>query len=272
MQFTIIVLVAAIILQVQAFTSNGVGMRSRQSTSLSMTGVPLKAGSVVALVTPMLDNLSIDYPKLVDLLKWHVDQGTDGAVILGTTGEASMIGIEDRTKIIKTAVETVDGAFPIIVGAGTVETDKTIGLCQNAKDCGADACLLITPYYIKPPQRALVKHFIDIADAVDLPVMLYNCPGRTGVDMIPETVKTLAAHRRIIGIKDATGDLDRIPIIRKDCGKDYKIFSGEDDSGCRFVSPAVGGDGVISVTANVAPALMHEMLTKSKEGSMYIAK
>ena len=254
--------------KVEAFNTPISRLKSIRSTRLdvSMSGNSLRAGSVVALITPMKPDMSIDYAAFVDLLKWHVVEGTDGAVILGTTGESTMINAEDRTEIIKTAVKTVAGAFPIIVGAGTIETDKVIGMCQNAKECGADASLIITPYYIKPPQRALIKHFWDVADAVDLPMVLYNCPGRTGVDMLPETVAELSKHKGIVGIKEATGDLDRIPGIRKSCGDDFLIYSGEDDSGCKFVSPAVGGDGVISVTANVAPAKMHTMLTLSKAG------
>ena len=147
--------------EVSAFHAPSSRLNRVKSTRLdvSMSGNSLRAGSVVALITPMKEDMSIDYAAFVDLLKWHVVEGTDGAVILGTTGEATMINQEDRTEIIKTAVKTVAGAFPIIVGAGTIETDKVIAMCQNAKDCGADASLVITPYYIKPPQRALIKHF-----------------------------------------------------------------------------------------------------------------
>ena len=234
--------------------------------AVCMGGNSLRPGSVVALITPMNPDKTIDYAAFVDLLKWHIVEGTDGALILGTTGEAHMISEKDRTEIIKTAVKTVAGAFPIIVGTGTIETDKVIDMCQNAKDCGADASLIITPYYIKPPQRALITHFRDIADAVDLPLVLYNCPGRTGVDLKPETVIELSKHEGIVGIKEATGDLERIPGIRQACGDDFLIYSGEDDSGCEFTSPEVGGDGVMSVVANVAPAKMHTMLTHSKAG------
>ena len=170
-------------LGVEAFNTPRYGLKSIKSTrlDLKMGGNSLRAGSVVALITPMKPDMSIDYAAFVDLLKWHIVEGTDGAVILGTTGESSMINDKDRTEIIKTAVKTVAGAFPIIVGAGAIETDKVIKMCQNAKDCGADASLVITPYYIKPPQRALIKHFWEVADAVDLPMVLYNCPGRTGL-------------------------------------------------------------------------------------------
>lgn len=226
--------------------------------------VQCKGGSVVALVTPMTATNDIDYPSLIALLKWHKQEGTDGVVILGTTGESTMINLEERTKIIETAVKTVSGKFPVIVGTGTIETSKVIELGKHALQHGADATLVITPYYVKPPQRALIKHFTDIADAVDLPMIVYNCPGRTGVDMKPETVAQFCKHPRIVGIKDATGDLDRVASLRGLCGADFLIYSGEDDSGCDFVR--IGGDGVISVTANVAPGKMHNMLTWSAEG------
>jgi len=225
----------------------------------------LRGGSVVALVTPMKADKSIDYGRLVDLLTWHMQEGTDGAVVLGTTGEGSMISFAERAEIIKTAVSTVKGAFPVIIGTGTIETSKVIELTRQAKDLGADASLVITPYYVKPPQRALVSHYTSIVDAVALPLIAYNCPGRTGVDMKPETIALLAKHPLIVGVKDATGDLSRIQSIREGCGDKFLIYSGEDDSGCDFVK--LGGDGVISVTANVAPKAMHKMLSLSKQGN-----
>jgi 4-hydroxy-tetrahydrodipicolinate synthase len=180
-------------------------------------------------------------------------------VILGTTGEASTISMEERTEIIKASVKIVGGAFPIIVGTGTVETSKTIALTKHAMECGADASLIITPYYVKPPQRALVKHFLSIADAVAFPLILYNCPGRTGVDLKPETIALMSSHPMIIGVKDATGDIERVTSIRKQSGDSFLIYSGEDDLACEFVRQ--GGDGVISVTANVAPSAMHKYVT-----------
>ena len=220
-----------------------------------MMKAEVRGGSVVALVTPMTETNAIDYRQLDDLLRWHVSEGTDGIVILGTTGESSMINLEDRMKIIQASIATVNGAVPIIVGTGSIEANKVIELSQQALDLGADATLVITPYYVKPPQRALVTHFQTIADAVKIPMILYNCPGRTGVDLKPETLTNLATHPNIIGIKDATGDLSRVESIRQICGKDFLIYSGEDDNGCEFVRR--GGDGVISVTANVAPGKMH---------------
>jgi 4-hydroxy-tetrahydrodipicolinate synthase len=221
-------------------------------------------GSIVALVTPMTPNNAIDFEKLESILKWHVAEGTNGVVILGTTGEASTINMDERTEIIKRSVKTVNGAIPVIVGTGTIDTQKVIELSKHAMSLGADATLVITPYYVKPPQRALVTHFRTIADAVPLPMLLYNCPGRTGVDMKPETIAELASHPMIIGVKDATGDLTRISPLRSLCGGDFLIYSGEDDSGCEFVR--LGGDGVISVTANVAPKAVRTMLAASKQG------
>lgn len=179
---------------------------------------------MVALVTPMDDNNAIDYQQLKSLLQWHVSEGSDGAVVLGTTGESTMISSQEREAIIKTAVSTVNGAMPVIIGTGTIETSKVIEMTKQAKDLGADAVLIITPYYIKPPQRALVKHFLAVADAVDIPIILYNCPGRTGVDMKPETVALMATHKNIIGIKDATGDLSRVETLRSLCGPNFLIY------------------------------------------------
>lgn len=248
-------------------TSTYVSYRMRISSEISMglqEKMLVKGGSVVALVTPMKVDNSIDYDQLTDLLKWHAEQGTDGVVVLGTTGEASLISIEERTKIIQTSVRAVKGVLPIIIGTGSVDTLKAIALSKHALEHGADASLIITPYYVKPPQRALVTHFKAIADAVPLPMIVYNCPGRTGVDMKPATVAEFSSHPNIIGIKDATGDLTRVESLRTLCGPDFAIFSGEDDSGSEFVR--IGGDGVISVTANVAPEDMHKMLAASKEG------
>lgn len=196
--------------------------------------------------------------------------GTDGAVILGTTGEASTISMEERTEIIKASVKIVAGAFPIIVGTGTIETSKTIALTKHAMECGADASLIITPYYVKPPQRALVKHFLAIADAVALPLILYNCPGRTGVDLKPETIALMSSHPMIIGVKDATGDIERVTSIRKQSGDAFLIYSGEDDLACEFVRQ--GGNGVISVTANVAPSAMHKYVTYAVFPILYSIK
>ena len=152
-------------------------------------------------------------------------KGTDGAVILGTTGEASTISFEERAKVIEHSVKVVNGAFPIIVGTGTIEASQVIKLSQQAKDLGADGTLVITPYYVKPPQRALIDHFTTIADAVDLPMIVYNCPGRTGVDMKPETVAAVSSHQNIVGIKDASGDLSRVDLYKKLCTSGFLLYT-----------------------------------------------
>ena len=196
-----------------------------RAAKLSMVLCPIKGGSVVALVTPMTTTNAVDYEKLIELLEWHISQGTDGAVILGTTGEASTLSLEERTQVIKTSVSTVKGAFPIIVGTGTIDTQKTIELSKNAKEHGADGILVITPYYVKPPQRALITHFNAVADAVQLPTIVYNCPGRTGVTMTPETVGACSKNPYIIGLKDAMGTLvDRIAPIRSLSKPDFLLY------------------------------------------------
>lgn len=260
------------------FISGKFGLRTQFDLSMKAT---IKGGSIVALSTPMTITNAIDYPKLVDLLKWHVSEGSDGVVILGTTGESSTISQDDRTKIIETSVKTVNGAFPVIVGTGTIDTTKVIESSKHAESLGADGVLVITPYYVKPPQRALVTHFNAVADAIKIPVILYNCPGRTGVNMAPETVALCAKHPNIIGLKDAVGNIiERLPQIRAGCGDKFLLYryktklsifsvhayeliytykyeySGEDDLGCEYVG--LGADGVISVTANVAPNKMHK--------------
>ena len=229
-----------------------------------------KGGSNVALVTPMKNDNKIDYESLVRLLKWHEKEQTDGIVLLGTTGEGSTINMSERSRIIETAVNLLKNKIPIIVGTGAVDPNKVIELTKNAKDLGADASLVITPYYVKPPQRALITHFSTIADSIDLPMILYNCPGRTGVDMIPETISKLSLHPNIIGVKDASGDLSRVESLRNQCEKGFLLYGGEDDQGYDFVK--MGGDGVISVTANLYPLLEHCMLKLAKEGNYELAE
>ncbi len=182
-------------------------------------------GSIVALVTPMTSTNAIDYDKLIDLLNWHVSEGSDGVVILGTTGESSTISLEERTKIIETSVRTVGGSLPVIVGTGGIETSKVIESSKHAQSLGADGVLVITPYYVKPPQRALVTHFTSVADSISIPVILYNCPGRTGVNIAPETVMALAKHKNIIGLKDAVGNIiERLEPIRSQCGSNFLLY------------------------------------------------
>ena len=245
-----------------AFTT----MKSKVS-NIKLNMLPI-GGSNVALVTPMKSNNKIDYESLTRLLIWHEKEQTDGIVLLGTTGEGSTINMSERSRIIETAVNLLKNKIPIIVGTGAVDPNKVIELTKNAKDLGADASLVITPYYVKPPQRALITHFSTIADSIDLPMILYNCPGRTGVDMKPETISKLSIHPNIIGVKDATGDLNRVNQTLEKLGKDFLQLTGNDDNAFEFNKR--GGNGAISVTANIAPKLCSDFqkfsLTKdSKE-------
>jgi 4-hydroxy-tetrahydrodipicolinate synthase len=226
----------------------------------------IRRGSVVALVTPMKLDGSIDHSRLRELLSWHVKEGTDGAIVLGTTGEASTISFEERRDVIQTALSEVKNAFPIIVGTGAIDPSSTISMTKQAFELGADASLIITPQYVKPPQRALIQHYTQVAQAVpNLPMILYNCPGRTGVDMKPTTIGEIFKRnpKTIIGVKDATGDLSRISELRQFTSPEFFLFTGEDDSGCEFIQK--GGDGVMSVTANIAPKLMHQMTNWAKQ-------
>jgi len=225
--------------------------------------VPLGNGSYVALVTPMQESGAVDLALLRSSLQWHVESGTDGLCILGTTGEASTLSMKEREDVLKVAVEEVKGTIPILVGTGTINPDSVKEQTLQAIDLGCDAALVVTPYYVKPPQRALVKHFHTVAD-LGLPVMLYNVPGRTAVDMSAETIALCAAHGNIVGLKDATGQIERVAEVRGLCGEDFLLLSGDDGTSADFI--VKGGNGCISVTANVCPAKMHQMMELLLEG------
>lgn len=225
----------------------------------SVTAVmPLPAGSLVALATPMLESGEVDINTLRELLRWHKSEGTNGIVILGTTGEASGLSVEEREEVMAATREELGGVLPIIVGTGTISTTSTIAATKQAKLFGADAALVVTPYYVKPSQEGLLQHFTQIADSVDLPLILYNVPGRTGVDLSSETTVKLARHPNIVGLKDATGDNTRVGPMRAVCGDDFRLYSGEDAMAREYTLQ--GGDGVISVTANVAPAAVARVM------------
>jgi 4-hydroxy-tetrahydrodipicolinate synthase len=226
-------------------------------------------GSLVALVTPMQDDGSVDEASLRALVEWHIEQGTDGIVAVGTTGESATLDEEEHCKVIRQVVEYAAGRIPVIAGTGANSTAEAIRLTRCAKSAGADACLLVTPYYNKPTQEGLYQHHKAIAEAVDIPQILYNVPGRTACDMLPETVGRLSKVPNIIGIKEATGELDRVPEIRDLCGEDFDIFSGDDPTSRELV--LLGGKGSISVTANVAPAKVHEMMMAALEGDAELA-
>lgn len=253
----------------------------------------MRQGSYVALITPMSETGAIDFPTLRSLLQFHLESGTDGLCILGTTGEgkstvssmlfkyyifgmhmltihiindyitASVLTMDERKKVLDVAVEEVKGKIPILVGTGTIDPEHVKEQTLQAIDCGCDASLVVTPYYVKPPQRALIRHFETMAD-LGLPVCIYNVPGRTGVDFLPESIAKVAGHPNIVAVKEATGDVSRLAQIHKACEangvpKDkLLLLSGDDGTTDKFVLD--GGDGCISVTANVAPARMHDLM------------
>lgn len=226
-------------------------------------------GSLVALVTPMTPDGEVDFASLRRLVDWHVTQGTDGIVSVGTTGESATLDEQEHCEVIRRTVEFAAGRTPVIAGTGANSTTEAIQLTRCAKEGGADACLLVTPYYNKPTQEGLYRHHKAVADAVDIPQILYNVPGRTAVDMLPETVARLAGITNIIGLKEATGDLTRVARLRSLCGSDFALYSGDDATGREFM--LLGGDGVISVTANVAPAAMHRMCEEALAGDAHKA-
>ena len=212
----------------------------------------------------------VDMEGLERLLEYHIEQKTDGIVTVGTTGESATLMTEEHCHVIKRMVDIVNKRVPVIAGTGANSTIEAIELTAYAKEAGADACLLVTPYYNKPTQAGLYEHFKVVADRVSIPQILYNVPGRTACDMLPETVARLAGVDNIIGIKEATGDLSRVKTIREDCGDDFLLLSGDDETACDFM--LMGGDGVISVTANVAPAAMHELCRLATAGNRDAAK
>ncbi len=222
-------------------------------------------GSFVAIVTPMHEDGSLDIPSLHQLIDFHIDAGTDGIVIVGTTGESPTVDYDEHRDLIKTTVDYVAGRIPVIAGTGANSTREAIELTQAAKDLGADACLLVAPYYNKPTQEGLFQHYKAVAEAVDIPQILYNVPGRTGVDLSNDTTLRLAEIKNIVGIKDATGSIERGTDLIIRAPKDFAIYSGDDATGMALM--LIGGKGVISVTANVAPKLMHEMCVAAMSGN-----
>jgi len=221
-------------------------------------------GSIVALITPMHDDGRIDEDGLRRLVDFHIEEGTSAIVAVGTTGESATLDHPEHCAVIRRVVELAAGRIPVIAGTGANATTEAISLTQCARQAGADAALLVTPYYNKPTQEGLYLHHKAVAEAVDLPQILYNVPGRTACDMLPETAARLAQIPNIVGIKDATGDLDRVARLKVSCGEGFDLFSGDDASACEFMLR--GGHGVISVTANVAPRLMQEMCSAALAG------
>lgn len=221
-------------------------------------------GSLVALITPMHGGGEIDDTSLRRLVEFHVAAGTTALVAVGTTGESATLDEDEHCDVIRRTVEYAGGRIPVIGGTGANSTREAIALTGCAKDAGAAAALLVTPYYNKPTQEGLYLHHRAVAEAVDIPQILYNVPGRTACDMLPETVARLAAIDNIVGIKEATGDLSRVAMLRKDCGQDFMLYSGDDASSCEFM--LLGGNGVISVTSNLAPRQMQAMCRAAMSG------
>ena len=221
-------------------------------------------GSMVALVTPMREDGAVDDDSLAGLIEFHVSQGTDAIVAVGTTGESATLDEEEHCALIRRCVELGAGRIPVIAGTGANATSEAIRLTRCAMEAGADACLLVTPYYNKPTQEGLYLHHKAVAEAVPIPQILYNVPGRTACDMLPETVERLSHISNIVGIKEATGDLDRARAILDCCGGRLDLYSGDDATAMELM--LMGGRGGISVTANVAPRAMHEMCEAALAG------
>lgn len=227
-------------------------------------------GSMVAMITPMNEDGSVDDDALRRLVEFHIKEGTDAIVAVGTTGESATLDEPEHCQVISQVVELAAGRIPVIAGTGANSTSEAINLTRCAQQAGASACLLVTPYYNKPTQQGLYLHHKAVAEAVAIPQILYNVPGRTACDMLPETVARLAKIPNIIGIKEATGDLRRLHQIRELCGESFFVYSGDDATGCEMMLQ--GGNGVISVTSNVAPKLMHEMCQAALAGNRELAE
>ena len=223
-------------------------------------------GSLVALVTPMRPDGAVDESAFASFVEWQVKQGTKGLVPVGTTGESPTLSHEEHRRVVEITIEVAAGRVPVIAGAGSNSTAEAIELVRHAKLAGADGALVVTPYYNKPTQEGLFLHYIAIADAVDLPIVIYNIPPRSVVDMSVETMARLAKHPNIVGVKDATANLTRPLHTRRACGTDFVQLSGEDHTALAFL--AAGGQGCISVTANIAPRLCSEMHQAWAEGRL----
>jgi len=223
-------------------------------------------GSIVAIVTPMFEDGSLDKDSLRKLLDWHVAEGTDGIVIVGTTGESATVSPEEHCELIKFTVDHVAGRIPVIAGSGGNSTAEAIALTRHAKEVGADASLQVVPYYNRPTLEGMYRHFKAIAEAVDLPIILYNVPGRTVADMSNETIARLAPIANIVGVKDATGNIGRGIELLKMVDKSFAVYSGDDPTAMALMF--CGGAGNISVTANVAPRAMHELCAAAMAGDI----
>lgn len=220
-------------------------------------------GAAVAIVTPFNES-GVDFEKFGELIDYQIENGTDAIVVCGTTGESATMPDEEHISVIKYCVQRVAGRVPVIAGAGTNDTPHCIRLSKAAEECGADALLLVTPYYNKTTQKGLVKHFTMVANSVNLPIILYSVPSRTGVNIAPQTVKKLSEVENIVGIKEASGNISQVAKIAELCGDDFTIYSGNDDQIVPIMS--LGGKGVISVLSNVVPAQTHDIAAKYLAG------
>ncbi len=221
-------------------------------------------GSMVAIVTPMQIDGSIAYDTFADLIEFHIQEGSDAIVPAGTTGESATLTFQEHCDVVRFVVKQVKRRVPVIAGTGANSTQEALELTRDAAKAGADACLLVTPYYNKPPQEGLYQHYKTIAEAVSIPQILYNVPGRTACDMLPETIERLSVIPEIIGVKEATGSLQRSLEIMRRCGDDFAVVSGEDTAAAEMILR--GGRGVISVTGNITPKKMHEMTVAALAG------
>ena len=227
-------------------------------------------GSMVAIVTPMNEDGSLDHMSLERLIEFHIENKTAVIISVGTTGESATLDFDEHSEVIRSTLAIVNNRIPVIAGSGANSTSEAIHLTQRSKELGADACLLVTPYYNKPTQKGLYEHYKKIADEVNIPQILYNVPGRTSVDMLPDTVKNLSTHPNIIGIKEASGNLERSKEVLSKCAENMSIYTGDDKTSARDI--LMGFKGNISVTANIAPLEMHNMCALAAEGKEAEAK
>lgn len=225
-------------------------------------------GSGVAIVTPF-NSKGVDFEKLGKLLDWHVDNGTDAIIICGTTGEAPTMSDGEKREAYKYTVEKISGRIPVIAGTGSNDTRHSIALSQYAEEVGCDGVLCVTPYYNKTTQKGLIAHYTAIADSINIPVIIYNVPGRTGLNVNADTLKTLSKHRNIAGVKEASGNISQVVEIGMFCDENFCMYSGNDDQVVPLLS--VGGIGVISVIANIAPKVMHDMVVSYLQGDVKTA-
>jgi 4-hydroxy-tetrahydrodipicolinate synthase len=234
-----------------------------------MGGGYMFKGSIVAIVTPF-KNKAVDEKALSELIEWHIKEGTNAIVPCGTTGESATLDYEEHYRVIDITVKTVNKRLPVIAGTGANSTDETIMITRKAKEMGADGALLVTPYYNKPTQEGLYRHYKEVAGAVDIPIVLYNVPGRTAVNMLPQTVARLAEIKNIVAIKEATGDMRQVSDIIRLCGDRITVISGDDFTTLPLL--LLGGKGVISVSANVAPRDVADMIKAWEDGKIEEAK